>query len=395
MDGLDFLADAMGELNDNQLSGKVVLTLPIDSVFIDPDNPRKEYDQEYIKELAASIDKMGLIQPIVVREIPGEEKRYYCNVGSNRVLAVKWLKENKPDSPNSSTIEAVLNNNFHVLGKLVENIQRNDLKPLEIAKMLKDQMDLGVSSKDLQEQLGKDKTWISRHISLNDISEYTMDLVENGRISNVEAILNFDKIYKSNEHYATCLIANLGNDEKLSNGLSRKWIKNLKDKNTNPEKPLIEDEHTEEVLNSFEENKAESVNESDANSLLVDEVKLAEEALADDVVKKKEKKQKAETTGFSPELRNAFKEGLEQSYTYLLDVVQNSDSERKALAKQILVSLSCNDHIAINWLEVAKHADLMQEMINIFEAFKAIGYVSPLNHPSQEMVVVVSQEQLL
>src|SRR5690606_20377477 len=104
--------------------------------------------------------------------------------------------------------------------------------------------------------------WISRHISLNDISEYTMDLVENGRISNVEAILNFDKIYKSNEHYATCLIANLGNDEKLSNGLSRKWIKNLKDKNTNPEKPLIEDEHTEEVLNSFEENKAESVNES-------------------------------------------------------------------------------------------------------------------------------------
>ena len=222
-----------------------------------------------------------------------------------------------------------------------------------------------------------------------------MDLVENGRISNVEAILNFDKIYKSNEHYATCLIANLGNDEKLSNGLSRKWIKNLKDKNTNPEKPLIEDEHTEEVLNSFEENKAESVNESDANSLLVDEVKLAEEALAGDVVKKKEKKQKAETTGFSPELRNAFEEGLEQSYTYLLDVVQNSDSDRKALAKQILVSLSCNHDIAINWLEVAKHADLMQEMINIFEAFKAIGYVSPLNHPSQEMVVVVSQEQLL
>ena len=97
MNGLDFLADAVDSLNDNELSGRSILNLSIDAVLTDPENPRKEYSEKYIEELAASIDSMGVIQPIVVREIPGDEKNYYCNVGSNRVMAVKWLKENKPE----------------------------------------------------------------------------------------------------------------------------------------------------------------------------------------------------------------------------------------------------------------------------------------------------------
>lgn len=395
MSELDFLADAVDSLNDNELSGRSILNLSIDAVLTDPENPRKEYSEKYIEELAASIDSMGVIQPIVVREIPGDEKNYYCNVGSNRVMAVKWLKENKPESPHSQTIPAILNNDFNELGKLVENIQRNDLKPFEIAQTLQKHIDAGLSSKELQAKLGKDKTWISRHLALNEVAEYTKDLVNNGRITNVEAIINFDKIYKSNDHYAVCLIADLAEEEKLSNGLSRKWLKNLKDKNVNPDAPLIEDEHTTEVFNlmgdSQEAEKTTEVETETKSFEYKDEVTELQNAS----LQKSEKQKDKAKTGSSPELKKAFKDGLMVSYSYLIDVAKNGGSERGALAKQILISFACNENIALNWVEVSKHADLLQELISIMEAFKEVGYVSPLNHSSQEMVVILSQESLI
>ncbi len=394
MNGLDFLADAVDQLNDNQLGGKSILTLPIESVFPDPENPRQSYDEEYIKGLASSIDKMGLIQPIVVREVDGDEKKYYCNVGSNRVLAVKWLKENKPESPHSLTINAVIDNSFNKLGKLVENVQRNNLKPLEIARMLQDHIVNGIDSKELQDQIGKDKTWISRHLSLNDISEFTKDLVDKGRITNVEAILNFNKIYVSNEHYATCLIADLAKDEKLSNGLSRKWMKNLKDNNVNSDKPLIEDEYTQEVIgDSPKPDRDLKVVEKED---LLGEVEPVEENIKRKDENKAVKPKKEEVGGsYSPELKTAYREGVSQSYGYLIDIAENGSAERKKLAKQILISLTCNSEISVNWVEVCQHTDLLSELIALMDAFKAIGYVSPLNTNGGAIMLIVNQQDLL
>ncbi len=394
MNGLDFLADAVDQLNDNQLGGKSILTLPIESVFPDPENPRQSYDEEYIKGLASSIDKMGLIQPIVVREVDGDEKKYYCNVGSNRVLAVKWLKENKPESPHSLTINAVIDNSFNKLGKLVENVQRNNLKPLEIARMLQDHIVNGIDSKELQDQIGKDKTWISRHLSLNDISEFTKDLVDKGRITNVEAILNFNKIYVSNEHYATCLIADLAKDEKLSNGLSRKWMKNLKDNNVNSDKPLIEDEYTQEVIgDSPKPDRDLKVVEKED---LLGEVEPVEENIKRKDENKAVKPKKEEVGGsYSPELKTAYREGVSQSYGYLIDIAENGSAERKKLAKQILISLTCNSEISVNWVEVCQHTDLLSELIALMDAFKAIGYVSPLNTNGEAIMLIVNQQDLL
>lgn len=394
MSGLDFLADAVDQLNDNQLGGKSILTLPIESVFPDPENPRQSYDEEYIKGLASSIDKMGLIQPIVVREVDGDEKKYYCNVGSNRVLAVKWLKENKPESPHSSTINAVIDNSFNQLGKLVENVQRNNLKPLEIARMLQEHIVNGLDSKELQDQIGKDKTWISRHLSLNDISEFTKNLVDKGRITNVEAILNFNKIYVSNEHYATCLIGDLAKDEKLSNAMSRKWMKNLKDNNVNPDKPLIEDEYTQEVIGDLP--KPDRDLKVVENDDLLGRVEPVQENIKKKDENKAVKPKKEEVGGlYSPELKTAYREGVSQSYGYLIDIAENGSAERKDLAKQILISLTCNSEISVNWVEVCQHADLLSELITLMDAFKAIGYVSPLNTNGEAIMLIVNQQDLL
>jgi ParB/RepB/Spo0J family partition protein len=400
MSGLDFLKDALQTATESNLSGKSVLILPIEKVELDPENPRKSYDAETIKELALSIHAVGQLQPISVRHAQ-DEKTYYCNFGSSRTLAIKWLQENMPDSPHAKTIEAVLNNDFQPLAKLTENIQRSGLTPLEIAESLSAQIAEGLTPKELGDTLGKDKTWISRHLALNDIDAYTADLVKNKRILNVEAILNFDKIYKANEHYATCMIETLKQDDKVTNALSRTWAKNLKDNNLNPETVVIgidEPENAQTVTDTVQPELNEKVAQDDPQGAVIslesglkDEVAEAEKALKEKGKRVNEKASK----GVSVELKTAYKDGVLQSYTYLLDVIANGGEERSALAKQILISLACEQQISVNWLELSKHTDLLNEVIVVLEAFKTIGYVSPLNHPSEQILVLVQQQPLV
>lgn len=403
MSGLDFLKDALQTATESNLSGKSVLILPIEKVELDPENPRKSYDAETIKELALSIHAVGQLQPISVRHAQ-DEKTYYCNFGSSRTLAIKWLQENMPDSPHAKTIEAVLNNDFQPLAKLTENIQRSGLTPLEIAESLSAQIAEGLTPKEIGDTLGKDKTWISRHLALNDIDAYTADLVKNKRILNVEAILNFDKIYKANDHYATCMIETLKEDDKVTNALSRAWAKNLKDNNLNPETVVIENDEPEiaqivtETVQPELTGKETQVDQKEPQGVVIslenglkDEVAEAEKILKEKGKRVNEKASK----GISSELKAAYKDGVLQSYTYLLDVIANGGEERSALAKQILISLACEQQISVNWLELSKHTDLLNEVIVVLEAFKTIGYVSPLNHPSEQILVLVQQQPLV
>ena len=197
--GLEALKGAVGKLNNNNLAGKKLVILQIGDVEADPENPRQNFDQEKIIELAMSIASVGQLEPISVRDNGESKGKYFTNFGARRVLAIQWLKENMPENPNSSTVEAIINNDFSSLGKLVENIQRENLSATEIGIRLKQEIDeKGLTPKELGEQLGKTKTWISRHLSVTEVSDYVKDLVAQDVVSNVEVILNIEKLYKSN-----------------------------------------------------------------------------------------------------------------------------------------------------------------------------------------------------
>jgi ParB family transcriptional regulator, chromosome partitioning protein len=102
------------------------IELDLDSIELNPFQPRSNFNEEALKELATSIKELGVIQPITVRKL--EFNKYQLISGERRLRASKLL--------GLTTIPAYIrlaNDNESLVMALVENIQRHDLDPIEVA----------------------------------------------------------------------------------------------------------------------------------------------------------------------------------------------------------------------------------------------------------------------
>ena len=148
-------------------------TIPIDQIRPNPHQPRRTIRESAIAELAASIKTSGLIQPIVVREIDGG---YELIAGERRWLAAKFA--------NLSEIPAIIRNvdNFaQAQMALVENIQREDLNPIDRANGYKTLIDLlGLTQAELAERLGEDRSGIANYLRLLELAEPIRQMVRDG-----------------------------------------------------------------------------------------------------------------------------------------------------------------------------------------------------------------------
>jgi ParB family transcriptional regulator, chromosome partitioning protein len=151
-------------------SGSPYRELEIAEIDVDPEQPRREFDQEKLAELAASIKEHGLINPIMVRLLPGGSYRLIA--GERRLRAFKLLGR--------ESIPAVLDQEEEgkeVLSKqLVENLQRADLSPIERSEAvcrLRDEH--GFSVRELALKLGISKSAVQRSL---DIQTLPKDLLE-------------------------------------------------------------------------------------------------------------------------------------------------------------------------------------------------------------------------
>lgn len=140
--------------------------IPIKDIQINDDELlRSGIDQESIEELAASIEQVGLLQPITVREggSKADGSRSYKLVGGwRRVLAHKHLGR--------ETIEATLvrgDNAALFKMRLIENIQRENMNPMDEAEAVaKLKTEHGMKQKEIAECLGKSESWVSHRISV-------------------------------------------------------------------------------------------------------------------------------------------------------------------------------------------------------------------------------------
>ena len=136
-----------------------------------PEQPRRYFDKDELKGLADSIALYGLKQPILVRELP--EGRYRLIAGERRWRAHQLLGR--------KTIYAILNDDYDSEISLIENIQRADLTPLELARGLKQlQERTGATAEELAAKLGCRKPEVIRTLSLlrlpaNILNEYEQD----------------------------------------------------------------------------------------------------------------------------------------------------------------------------------------------------------------------------
>ena len=154
----------------------VVVQLDVGDVGVNPHQPRREFDEQSIAELAASLKSTGLIQPIVVRRA---EDGYELIAGERRLRAAKIA--------GLKTIAAIVRDvdaYRQAQMALVENVQREDLNPMDRATAYRAIIDqLGLTQAELAERVGEDRSVIANHLRLLDLAPPVQSHVQQGRLS--------------------------------------------------------------------------------------------------------------------------------------------------------------------------------------------------------------------
>src|SRR4051794_31794546 len=155
--------------NSGRTSG--VKNLQIDRIESNPRQPRMVFDEEALHELAASIREHGVLQPILVR--PLGENRYQLVAGERR-----WRASREAGLTTIPALVEELDDDTALEISIIENLQREDLSPLEEATMF-DRMvhEHGYSIRKLADKLGKDKGYLENRLRLAGAPEEIRELV--------------------------------------------------------------------------------------------------------------------------------------------------------------------------------------------------------------------------
>jgi len=163
-----------GYLKELPASG--INEIDIEKIVTNPFQPRREFSEESIEELAQSIKKHGLLQPIVVIK---DNDRYILVAGERRLRAFKKLGKEK--------IKAVITDySKEDLREyaLIENIQREDLNPVEIALSLHSLIEEhGYTHEELAKNIGKSRTYITNMLRVLNLPQNVIKKIKNNEIS--------------------------------------------------------------------------------------------------------------------------------------------------------------------------------------------------------------------
>lgn len=165
-----------------------LLRLPLEKITVNEDQPRQYFDDEAINELASSIKEHGLLQPVLVRRV--DRDNYVLIAGERRWRAAQraGLKE----------IPAMLSQHHKddtLLLALVENIQRENLSPIEEAEAYQHlSEDMGLSQNEIAERVGKDRATVANTMRLLKLPEAIRDQLALGELAmgHARALLALD-----------------------------------------------------------------------------------------------------------------------------------------------------------------------------------------------------------
>ena len=170
------LAALFGD-DDFEESSSELLTLPIAKVEPRREQPREYFDEEALQELAESIAQFGLIQPIVVRKLPSG---YYQIIAGER----RW-RASRMAGLSEVPVRVIEADDVRTAQlALVENLQREDLNPIEEAKGYKALIEIyGLTQEEAAKSVGKSRPAITNSMRLLSLSGPVLELVEKGKLS--------------------------------------------------------------------------------------------------------------------------------------------------------------------------------------------------------------------
>lgn len=164
--------------------------IPLASILPTDANPRRTIDPDGIERLAASIQADGLLQNLVVARIESEEHRYRLVSGERRYFALKLLEERgalAEDYAVPVDIRDSLSEGDHLRLATVENVQRENLTPLEEAAAFAGLMRDGVALEEVAARTGLSATTIKRRLALAGLGDEAKAALEEGQLTLAQA----------------------------------------------------------------------------------------------------------------------------------------------------------------------------------------------------------------
>ena len=151
------------------------LELPVDQIDPNPEQPRRLFDPKQLETLAASIQQHGVLQPVVVRRA-GD--RYELIVGERR-----WRASRAAGLKTIPAVVADVAPQERLEIAIVENVQRHDLNPIELAHAYRALADAGATQDQIGRRVSLDRSSIANHMRLLELSRGIQEDVETGRLT--------------------------------------------------------------------------------------------------------------------------------------------------------------------------------------------------------------------
>ncbi len=167
--GLEALIPSVSE-------GEKLKEISVDNVFPNPFQPRQKWNDDALEELVASIKRYGVLQPIIVRKT---DRGYEVVAGERRLKAAK-----KAGLKKIPAIVKELSDRDLMEYALVENLQREDLNPIEAAQAIKNLIEkFGLTQEEVADRIGKKRSTVANMLRLLKLPKQVQDILAEGRIT--------------------------------------------------------------------------------------------------------------------------------------------------------------------------------------------------------------------
>jgi len=190
--------------NADKVVGNII-ELELDAIEINPFQPRSNFNEESLQELATSIRQLGVIQPITVRKM--EFNKFQLISGERRLRASRIA--------GLTVVPAyirIANDNESLVMALVENIQRHDLDPIEVALSYQRLIDeIQLTQEQMSERVGKKRSTIANYLRLLKLDPIIQTGIRDGFISmgHGRAIINIEDLDAQTDIYQKIVSQNL------------------------------------------------------------------------------------------------------------------------------------------------------------------------------------------
>ena len=232
------------DVNADQVVGNII-ELEVDKIEVNPYQPRTHFNEQAIGELAESIKSLGIIQPVTVRKV--DRNQYQLVSGERRYRAAKSIGFDRIPA-----YVRIANDQEALEMALVENIQRRDLDPIEIALSYKRLMDeIQLTQNQLSERVGKKRSTVANYIRLLKLDPIVQTGMRDGFLSmgHGRALINVEESEKQLEIYEKIIARTLSVRE--TELLVQKSKKSQSAGTSKALKPLFYDDAANELKSYF------------------------------------------------------------------------------------------------------------------------------------------------